>query len=137
MKIVVADATPVHYLILIDATHILPSLFHTIHVPGQVRDELTHAATPDPVKIWMRHAPEWLGIVPTTLNPETSSVLAALDVGEQGAITLAESLRADLLLIDDRAGAEIAERRGLSVTGTLGVLDLAARISQKATLKID
>jgi predicted nucleic acid-binding protein len=34
---------------------------------------------------------------------------------------------ADLLLIDDRAGAIAAQQRGLIVTGTLGVLDLASR----------
>lgn len=32
-----------------------------------------------------------------------------------------------LLLIDDRAGALLAQRRGLAVTGTLGVMDLASR----------
>jgi predicted nucleic acid-binding protein len=31
------------------------------------------------------------------------------------------------LIIDDRAGAILAVRQGLPVTGTLGVLDLAAR----------
>jgi predicted nucleic acid-binding protein len=36
-------------------------------------------------------------------------------------------LKADLLLIDDRAGASAAQQRGLIVTGTLGVLDLASR----------
>jgi predicted nucleic acid-binding protein len=40
---------------------------------------------------------------------------------------LAESIHADLLLIDDRAGPSIAEQRGLVVTGTLGVLELASR----------
>ncbi len=49
-----------------------------------------------------------------------------LDSGERAAILLAESLRADLLLIDEREGATLAERRGLAVTGTLGLLDLAA-----------
>lgn len=35
-------------------------------------------------------------------------------------------MRADLLLIDDRKGVDVARRQGLRVTGTLGVLDLAA-----------
>jgi predicted nucleic acid-binding protein len=39
---------------------------------------------------------------------------------------LAESLRADLLLIDERDGFRVAKKRGLRVTGTLGLLDLAA-----------
>jgi len=53
--------------------------------------------------------------------------LLALDLGERAAIILAESMRADLLLIDDRVGAAVAQRQGLVVTGTLGVLDLASR----------
>jgi predicted nucleic acid-binding protein len=48
-------------------------------------------------------------------------------LGERAAIALAQSIRADLLLIDDRAGAVLAQQRGLEVTGTLGVLDLASR----------
>jgi predicted nucleic acid-binding protein len=43
------------------------------------------------------------------------------------ALTLARALGADLVLIDDRAGVAVARRRGFTVTGTLGVLDLAAR----------
>src|SRR5260370_16168161 len=42
-------------------------------------------------------------------------------------MVLGESIHADLLLIDDRAGAILAQRRGLAVTGTLGVLDLASQ----------
>jgi len=39
---------------------------------------------------------------------------------------LAASLGADLLLMDDRKGVIAARGKGLRVTGTLGVLDLAA-----------
>ncbi len=35
-------------------------------------------------------------------------------------------MHADLLLIDDRRGIRAARQQGLRVTGTLGVLDLAA-----------
>jgi predicted nucleic acid-binding protein len=36
-------------------------------------------------------------------------------------------LRADALLIDDRAGRREAQRRRLPIQGTLGLIDLAAR----------
>jgi predicted nucleic acid-binding protein len=47
--------------------------------------------------------------------------------GERAAITLALSLHADLILIDERKGTAVALGKGLDVTGTLGVLGLAAR----------
>lgn len=37
------------------------------------------------------------------------------------------SLKADLILIDDRKGAAAALQKGLEITGTLGVLDRAAQ----------
>jgi predicted nucleic acid-binding protein len=49
-----------------------------------------------------------------------------LDDGERAAITLAISLGADLVLMDERQGSSVARAKGLAVTGTIGVLDLAA-----------
>jgi predicted nucleic acid-binding protein len=51
----------------------------------------------------------------------------ALDIGEREALALARTLGADLVLIDDRAGVDVARQLGLAATGTLGVLDLGAR----------
>jgi predicted nucleic acid-binding protein len=59
-------------------------------------------------------------------QPEDTS-LNGIDAGERAAIHLALSLNADLMLMDDRKGVNAAVRRGLRVTGTLGVLDLAAQ----------
>ena len=53
--------------------------------------------------------------------------LVIADTGERAAIQLAVSLNADLLLMDDRKGVNAAQRKGLRVTGTLGILDLAAQ----------
>jgi predicted nucleic acid-binding protein len=52
--------------------------------------------------------------------------LKRLHQGERAAILLATRIGAELLLMDDRNGVTIARRRGLAVTGTLGILDLAA-----------
>jgi predicted nucleic acid-binding protein len=49
-----------------------------------------------------------------------------LDLGERAAIALAETIGADLLLIDEAAGRAEAKRRRLRVTGTLGVLRAGA-----------
>jgi predicted nucleic acid-binding protein len=45
MRVVVADATPLHYLILVDAVEVLPRLFGHLYIPAEVREELTRAAT--------------------------------------------------------------------------------------------
>jgi predicted nucleic acid-binding protein len=124
MRVVVADATPLHYLILIGSIEILPRLFENIHVPIEIRDELSRDASPPAVRTWMQQPPEWLVIHPARAEDPS---LAALDAGERSAILLAESMHADLLLIDERAGANVAQQRGLTITGTLGVLDLGSR----------
>jgi predicted nucleic acid-binding protein len=53
--------------------------------------------------------------------------LHALDPGERSAIALGISLKADLILIDERKGAAVAASKGFETTGTLGILDLAAK----------
>lgn len=49
-----------------------------------------------------------------------------MDRGERDAIVLALHLKADLVLMDEREGVQEARRLGLTVTGTLGILDRAA-----------
>ena len=53
--------------------------------------------------------------------------MEGLDDGETAAIALAILLDAELLFMDDRKGVIVARGKGLRVTGTLGVLDLAAQ----------
>jgi predicted nucleic acid-binding protein len=93
-----------------------------IAVPRAVQAELAHPLAPFEVRRWIAHWPAWLEIHDTLGLPEVSG----LDDGETAAIALAESLRADLLLLDERDGVRAARKRGLNVTGTLGFLDLAA-----------
>lgn len=127
MRVVVADATPLHYFILIGALQVLPSIFGRIHIPIEVHDELGCEAAPPDVRALMQQRPPWLEVVAAPLGAVIDPTLETLDLGERAAIVLAESIGAELLLIDDRAGARLAQRRGLAVTGTLGVMDLASR----------
>lgn len=53
--------------------------------------------------------------------------MAGLDESEKAAVLPGIRLNAELILIYDRKGAEAARRKGLAITGTLGVLALAVR----------
>ncbi len=78
------------------------------------------------MRAWTTHPPDWftIHIGDAPVHDEATS---ALDAGEQAAIALAVDIKADLPLMDDQAGVAVARRKGLAATGTLGVLDAAAR----------
>jgi predicted nucleic acid-binding protein len=122
--IVVADASPLRYLILIDHVHVLPALYGRVLVPPVVSTELQQEGTPLVVRQWFANTPDWLRV-----QSPTRGLVAAhpqLGHGELEAITLAEELSAEALLMDDRDGRREAEHRGLAVLGTLRVLADAA-----------
>jgi len=122
--IVISDTSPINYLVLIGKQQILPILFSKIVIPGAVLRELQAAATPPEVRLWMASRPGWLEVKQPARPPEPS--LSHLDAGEREAIQLAEELKADLLIIDERAGREEALKRSLPVIGTLAILESAA-----------
>jgi predicted nucleic acid-binding protein len=123
--IVVADSGPLHYLILLEQTELLRRFYGQVLVPEPVAGELSAAAAPAVVQEWMRNPPTWVEVrrVP---SDAVSMITDDLDPGERAAIALAETVHADLLLIDEAAGRAEAKRRQLRVTGTLGVLRTGA-----------
>ncbi len=127
MKIVVSNTSPIRYLVMIREHRLLPQIFTKIHIPQSVFQELTHLNTPNLVQDFMRSAPNWIEIHQVSI---VDSTLHHLDIGEQEAIVLAESIHADLLIIDDKAGRLTAKERSLNITGTLGLLLLASKQQQ-------
>jgi predicted nucleic acid-binding protein len=125
VQVVVADTGPLNYLIQINAIDLLPRLFDRIIVPISVRDELSHPNTPAVVRDWIAQSPLWFEVRPDPDHQDT--VPASLDDGERATVALAMELNADLILMDDRDGVSFARGQGFAVTGTLGILDLAAR----------
>jgi predicted nucleic acid-binding protein len=117
--IVVADASPLQYLVCIGAIDVLPPLYERVLVAQSVARELQQNNTQAPVRAWMAQPPAWCEIRP---DPPSDPTLAFLDPGERAAIPLALAVRADRLLIDDLAGRAEARRRHLVVVGTVGVL---------------
>jgi predicted nucleic acid-binding protein len=125
MRLVVADTSPIFYLLSIGHIDLLPQLFGKVFVPDAVHKELCHPATPPMVRDWVAGLPAWAEV--TRVEGIDDATLQPLGSGERAAITLALSLHADLILIDDRKGTAVALGKGFDVTGTLGVLRLAAR----------
>lgn len=118
--IVVADTSPLNYLILLQQPEILAKLYGRVVAPTAVLVELQHPDAPESVRTWAAAPPSWIEVViakkiDPTLAPE-------LGAGEREAISVALELRADLLLIDERIGRQAAAARQLQVAGTLAVL---------------
>jgi predicted nucleic acid-binding protein len=124
MRLVVADTSPLRYLVKIDLIDILAPLFEKIVIPSVVAEELLHPSAPAVVRDWMQHPPAWLEVLASENSGD--STFEMLDKGERAALCLAISLGAGLILVDDRKGASAGLSKGLEVVGTLGILDLAA-----------
>jgi predicted nucleic acid-binding protein len=124
--IVVSDTSPIHYLVLIGKADLLHRLFGRVLVPQVVAKELTNARAPREVREWMQSPPEWVEARnPRAVDPTLEA--SRLGLGEIHAISLAVEVRANILLADDKDARAAAAKRGLTVTGTLGVLKLAAK----------
>ncbi len=135
--IVVADTTPLRYLVFIGEEHVLPKLYGTVYVPPEVLAELGRSKAPrlEPVRSWASSPPEWIHVKEPKVIEER--LLQSLDRGEAEAIALAEELKADRILIDEDRGrkmvvnlAEEKKERGeealLQVDATLALLTVAA-----------
>ncbi len=121
-----ADTSPLFYLLSIGQIDLLPELFGKIFVPVAVYNELTHPTAPTQLRQWANKRPDWLEISSVAhVYDKVLSTLAGL--GERDAILLAMSLHADLILIDERKATKAALNKGFDVTGTLGILRVAAQ----------
>ena len=122
--IVIADTSPINYLIEIGEVEVLPGLDGRVFVPPTVCAELQRARASERVRTWIAQPHPWLEVRAPNRSPDAQ--LAHLDAGERDAILLAEEWGADQLIIDEIRGRREAERRQPPFTGTLGVLAAAA-----------
>jgi predicted nucleic acid-binding protein len=74
--IVVTDASPLQYLVLIEEVQILRALYGRVLTPPAVVKDLSQPRTPEVVSGWIAEPPDWLGVrtlsgsaaeLPTTL----------------------------------------------------------------------
>jgi len=122
MSLVVSDPLALHYLVFCRVVDVLPKLFETVAIPTAVSMELQQTSSPPMVRHWMESPPPWFSVQPAArLDPSLG-----LDKGDVEAICLAREIKATAILADDHAVRTVAARCGLTVVGTLGILELAA-----------
>jgi predicted nucleic acid-binding protein len=118
--IVIADTSPLNYLIRLGHSNLLREIYGRVLAPPAVLMEMKHSEAPPEVRAWACQPPAWLEEM--QVQRVDASIPAVLGIGEREAISLALEIRADLLLIDERAGRHEAKARNIAVAGTLAVL---------------
>jgi predicted nucleic acid-binding protein len=118
--IVVADTSPLNYLIRLGHPDVLREIYGRVLVPHAVLTEMQHPDAPPEVRAWASSPPTWLEH--KQVQQLDGTLASELGAGEREAISLALEVAADVLLIDERAGRQQAEARHIEVAGTLAVL---------------
>ena len=115
---VFSNTTPFIALASIDRLDLLPKLFGQIHVVEEVINE---CAAGGMIVVTPLRGLDW--IVPIQSVPRPAPhVLLELDKGEKATLLAALDNHADVVLMDEKIGRNMAEYLGLKVSGTLGVL---------------
>src|SRR5437868_1303185 len=136
MPAVVSDTSVINYLAAIGQTELLRIQFGKIFVPPAVWKEL-HAASrlPGAAAADLAQQSGWLVVQGPKPSLLLSQLRADLDVGEAEAIALACELKPAIVLLDEADGRAEAERLGLSIIGTAGILAGARQAGRLKKIK--
>ena len=114
-------------MLKINRLDLLEKLFSTVHIPRGVFNELNAKKEFQDEAEQIRNC-DFIQI--HDVNTQAVNILrkaTKLDLGESEAIVLADTLNADLTILDDGNARRVAELEGMIITGTIGVLGKAYR----------
>jgi len=117
MKLV-SNTSPLIFLEKLAALPLLMQCFDKIYIPPAVQHELGDVELPLTIQV-----------IPISEAGQqfVFGALGSLHTGELQAMALTRELQADYIALDDLAARRKAQRLGLNVIGTLGILQLASR----------
>ena len=121
--IVVADTTPLISLMKASRLDILEPLFKEVLIPQAVYEELTTNSDFQDEANQIKNS-DFIKMV-TVKEHKAVDVLrrsSGLDLGESEAIIFADDSKADVLLMDEARGRQVAKNMGLYIMGSVGVL---------------
>ncbi|MCX6958424.1 MAG: DUF3368 domain-containing protein [Verrucomicrobiae bacterium] len=131
--LIICDAGPLIFLAKIGQLKLLKALAKEVWIPTAVWNEVV-------INSELHHEIEEIKISLSNCIHDPDPVLERafqleVDPGEAAAIALAMEHPYSCLLIDDMTGRMIAQRQGLHITGTLGILIRAKHIGLIPQLK--
>jgi predicted nucleic acid-binding protein len=119
--LVVSDTSPLLNLALIDRLDLLEAQFSSITAPRRVWNELADGEDGLATLQDLRER-DFLQLVEVEQSELFVEIFRELDRGETAAICHAIEQDADLVLLDERDGRQVAHRHDLNTTGVVGVL---------------
>lgn len=109
-KAIISDTSCLILLDKIGELELLNKLFGTVITTPEVAEEFGQ-----PLPVWVK--------IQQPVDKNYQSIIeASVDKGEASTIALAIKLDDCLLIIDDKQGRRFANRLGLTITGTIGVI---------------
>jgi len=125
-KIILADASPLIALARVDGLPWLRKLHKTVAITKAVRGEATRApGLPGAIAISTALKHGWIRVLRREWN---APPLPQLDAGEEGTLRAAIALGSGtLVLLDDLQARREAQRLGIAITGTAGIIVEARR----------
>ena len=120
---VISDTSCIGYLIIIDKLLLLKENFSKIIIPETVHKEILQLSSKYNLDKYLKS--EWITSMTITNYKLYKELLNKVDEGESEAIVLSQEIHADLLLIDERKGTQLARSLGIKTLGLLGVLLLS------------
>lgn len=119
--IIVSDTTALSNLIQINKLQLLQHLYSEVIIPTSVYDELYVLVDLEIITKEILDQ-DWVIIRSVKNTEQVNDLLKVLDIGESEAIILAQELKADYLLIDEKEGRLVATKKRMKIIGTLGIL---------------
>jgi len=118
---VVSNASPLISLARIGRLDLLRQLYGELLIPEAVWHEVVIEGVGQPGADEVKAA-TWIKTQSVTNTPLVHALRQELGPGEAEAIALTLETQAELLLMDERVGREVARHLGLRCTGLIGVL---------------
>ena len=118
--VVISDTSCLVALAHIGELNLLNKTFNEIHIPVAVHKELLLLKEYE-IDVSVFSA-SWIKIHQASNLPLVDQLKEILDTGEAEAIALSLEMEADLLIIDEKKGREVAKSFSLNFTGIGGVL---------------
>ena len=132
----VSNTSPLSNLASIGRLDLLRAQFSEVLIPQAVMRELS--AHPDPDALALLQTAirdQWIKLSFADDSHLLKLLLLQLHAGEAETIALAAELRADMVLIDEQEGRQLARQASLPVIGVLGILLRAKHSGQLAVIR--